>query len=164
MCSLEVYFILADSLSKHFNYQWKHKFNGCKTSVKYSCNCTLKYFVSIVLGNRVIFFSAKKKTTTKQYCLQKQKNGHSQHVSWLARYKYCFCETNLMHCTCDFFFFQFDYAAEKFMQSIVIWQYCIISPYRILSVLGAKVSHINDLYSLPVLQKHTKVTEECNIF
>lgn len=64
MCSLEVYFILADSLSKHFNYQWKHKFNGCKTSVKYSCNCTLKYFVSIVLGNRVIFFSAKKKHST----------------------------------------------------------------------------------------------------
>lgn len=71
----------------------------------------------------------------------------------------------LIWCTAPvIFFFQFDYTAEKFMQSIVIWQYCIISPYRILSVLGAKVSHINDLHSLPVLQKHTKVTEECNSF
>lgn len=70
----------------------------------------------------------------------------------------------LIWCTASVIFFPFDYTAGKFMQSNVIWQYCITSPYRILSVLGASVSHINDLYSLPILQKHTKMTDEQTTF
>lgn len=51
------------------------------------------------------------------------------------------------------------------MQSNVIWNNCMISLYGILSVLGASVSHINDLYNinkmpLPVLKKHAKITNE----
>lgn len=85
-------------------------------------------------------------------------------MSLLARYKYCSCETNLMHCICKFFL-PFHYTAEKFMQPDVIWNNCMISLYGILSVLGASVSYINDLHninkiSLPVLEKCAKMTDK----
>lgn len=120
----------------------------------------LNYFVSIVLGNRIIFFSAKK--TNNSAASKNRKTVTLNTCHGLQDINIAFVK--LIWCTASVIFFPFDYTAEKFMQSVVIWQYCITSLYRILSVLGAKVSHINDLYSLPVLQKHTKVTEECTTF
>lgn len=71
----------------------------------------------------------------------------------------------LIWCTASVNFFPFHYTAEKFMQSNVIWNNCMISLYGILSVMGASVSHINDLCNLskiplPVLEKHAKMTDK----
>lgn len=85
-------------------------------------------------------------------------------MSLLAKYKYCSCETNLMHCICNFFF-PFHYTAEKFMQSNVISNNCMVNLYGILSVLGTSFSYINDLYNinkipLPVVEKCAKMTDK----